>query len=144
MKPIVILLAAITCLLVAIKLNADPPQPATPDSQSTKLTPLMWAKLERSKGMLEGLTLEDFDKVASNARSLHLLSTESGWNVIQTAEYAAQSRDFQRATDLIVAAAEEKDIHRATLGYVALTVRCVECHSYMRKVRAAQGTGANE
>ncbi|WDQ14848.1 hypothetical protein PSR62_14490 [Rhodopirellula sp. P2] len=133
-----IMLAGFVLLLtsvVALTLQADPPSDNVPLSRTTKLTPLMRLKLERSKAILEGLTLEDFDKIASNARSLKLLSTESGWNVIQTREYAEQSRDFQRATDLIAEAAEEKDIHRATMGYVAMTVHCVECHSYMRKHR---------
>lgn len=122
-------------LLSSLNLQADPPTPDDHRDDGSLLTPLMRMKLEKSKAILEGLTLEDYDKVASNARSLRLLSTESGWNVIQTREYADQSRDFQRAADLVVEAAEEKDIHRATMGYVAMTVRCVECHSYMRKHR---------
>lgn len=121
--------------ILAVCLKANSPQSPVDASPPTKLTPLMQMKLDKSKAILEGLTMEDFDKIRSNARSLRLLSTESGWNIIQSEEYAAQSRDFQRATDIIVAAAEEKDIHRAAMGYVALTVRCVECHSYMRKHR---------
>ncbi|WP_390173930.1 hypothetical protein [Rhodopirellula islandica] len=121
--------------MVGLALQADPPSDDASSHRTTKLTPLMRLKLEKSKAILEGLTLEDFDQIASNARSLKLLSTESGWNVIQTREYAEQSRDFQRATDLIAEAAEEQDIHRATMGYVAMTVHCVECHSYMRKHR---------
>lgn len=109
--------------------GAEPQQ----DTNRTKLSPLMMLKLERSKAILEGLTLEDYDKIAKNARALKLLSLESGWNVIQTEKYASQSEDFRRACDLISEAAQEKDVSRATLGYLALTVRCVECHSYMRK-----------
>ena len=45
---------------------------------------------------------------------------------------------------LIVDAAEEKDLGRATLGYVALTVRCVECHSYMRRQRKNKEVEANK
>ena len=123
-----------TSIVVGISLSwlyAAEPQAVPP----TNLTPLMHLKLDKSKAILEGLTMEDFEEIASNARSLRLLSTESGWNVIQSQEYAAQSRDFQRSTELIAEAAEDKDIHRAALGYVALTVRCVECHSYMRKHR---------
>jgi hypothetical protein len=122
-------------VMVCVSVQADPQNEDSTASPRLNVAPLMWAKLDRSKAILEGLTLEDFDKIASNARAMRLLSTESGWNVIQTKEYASQSRDFQRATDLIVEAAGEKDIHRATMGYVALTVRCVECHSYMRKHR---------
>ena len=97
------------------------------------VAPLMRRKLDRAKNILEGLTLEQFDKIASNARSLKLLSTEAGWNIVQTDEYRKQSEDFRRACDSIEQAAKKKDIHRAALSYVALTVRCVECHSYMRE-----------
>ena len=101
-------------------------------SHSSKLL----KKLEKSKKILEGLALEDYDMIAKNARSLRLLSREAGWKVIQTEEYATQSRDFRRTCDLIAKAAEDKEIGRAALGYVALTVRCVECHAYMRKHKA--------
>ena len=125
-------------MLVAIggTAKSDPPQDS--DQTGSNLHPLMQLKLEKSKQILEGLTLEDFEKIGRNARSLRLLSTESGWNVIQTEEYATQSRDFHRTCDLIAEAAQEKDISRATLGYVAMTVRCVECHAYMRKHRSEQ------
>ncbi|SRR6056297_576174 len=127
-----------TLLLLTVCPAADQSPSKSEDSgqtPATRLTPLMHMKLEKSKTILEGLALEDFDKIRSGARSLRLLSTESGWNVIQTQEYADQSRAFQRSAALIAEAAEEKDIHRAAMGYVALTVCCVECHSYMRKHR---------
>ncbi|TWT49608.1 hypothetical protein Pla22_48050 [Rubripirellula amarantea] len=130
MKRFLLYVVPIATVLVAVATAADPPL-----DQPSKITPLMHLKLDKSKAILEGLTLEQFDTIKINARALRLLSTESGWNVLQTKEYAAQSRDFQRAADLVIEAADDKDIHRATLGYVALTVRCVECHSYMRKHR---------
>lgn len=114
----------------------DPPVNNPPVAPPNNLTPLMRMKLERSKAILEGLTLEDYDKIANSARAMKLLSTEAGWNVIQTKEYAEKSRDFRRSADLIAEAAEEKDVHRAAMGYVALTLSCVECHSYMRKHKA--------
>ena len=109
--------------------DADPPD----QGSFHPVAPLMRMKLEKSKAILEGLTLEDYDAVAKNAKSLRVLSLESGWNVFHTEEYDAQSREFRRGADMIAEAAIDKDISRATLGYVALTVRCVECHSYMRK-----------
>ncbi|NND97273.1 MAG: hypothetical protein HKN47_08100 [Pirellulaceae bacterium] len=107
---------------------ADPPK-----KPASKVSPLMYMKLDKSKSILEGLTLEDYDQIGSNARSLKLLSLESGWNVMQTKTYQRHGDDFRRICDMIDEAAGEKDIHRAALGYVALTVSCVECHSYMRK-----------
>ncbi|TWU46144.1 hypothetical protein Poly51_55390 [Rubripirellula tenax] len=127
----IVCLSVVVCLTSINWLLATEPQENSP----TNVTPLMRMKLDKSKAILEGLTLEDYDTIKSNARSLKLLSTEAGWNVIQSKEYAAQSSDFRRAADMVVQAAEDKDIHRAALGYVALTVRCIECHSYMRKHR---------
>ncbi len=125
------LFAAAAGVGVAI-VNAQPP-PQQPSSR--QLTPLMQMKLERSKLVLEGLALEDYEKIAANAKALGLLSLESGWQVIQTAEYERQSDAFRRAAGVIADAVGEQDISRATLGYVDLTMRCVECHSYMRKHR---------
>ena len=100
---------------------------------SSQFSALMRLKLEKAKGLLEGLSLEDHALIAKSAHEMRLLSLESGWNVIQTKEYADQSRDFRRACDSIIDAAENEDIGRAALAYVSLTVRCVECHSYVRK-----------
>ena len=137
MKRVVqVLLVGLILIAVGGPAMSDPPEGS--DTTKSNLHPLMQMKLEKSKTILEGLTLENFDKIGQNARSLRLLSTESGWNVIQTEEYATQSRDFQRTCDMIAEAAAEKDISRATLGYVAMTVRCVECHAYMRKYKAEQ------
>lgn len=138
-----LLLVALLASLTAFSARSDPPTPQETQASASneketpgttkQLTPLMRMKLDKSKEILEGLTVENFDQIARNARSLKLLSMESGWNVIQTEEYASQSSDFRRTCDLIEKAALDKDMGRAALGYVALTVRCVECHSYMRQ-----------
>jgi hypothetical protein len=118
---------------------ADEPQSTDTDPpHGSGLTPLMQLKLDKAKAILEGLAMENYDSVARNAKSLKLLSMEAGWNVLQTEEYATQSREFRRASDMIAEAALEKDISRATLGYVSLTTRCVECHTYMRKHRTKE------
>lgn len=135
-----LMLLASTALLTSAPCQGQDRTPTTNEATTTKqITSLMQLKLDKSKAILEGLALEDYKAIASNARSLRLLSLESGWNVIQTPEYTKQSSEFKRATDLITEAAEKKDLGRATLGYVALTVRCVECHIYLRQQGAGKG-----
>lgn len=146
----------VALLMVSLITNSalsDPPKiaqkPADQAEEKTppaKVMPLMQLKLEKAKKILEGLALEDYEMIGKNARSLKLLSLEAGWNVIQTEEYTTQSRDFRRTCDLIAEAAKDKEIGRAALGYVALTVRCVECHAYMRenKVDVALNPLSNE
>ena len=129
---LVVLLATLVAEPIGIS-NAPAQDPlGGADVEPTHVKPLMRRKLDRAKNILEGLALEQFDKIASNARSLRLLSMEAGWNMVQTEEYRKQSDDFRRACNSIEKAAKAKDIHRAALSYVSLTVRCVECHSYMR------------
>ncbi|TWU20967.1 hypothetical protein Pla52o_39990 [Novipirellula galeiformis] len=128
--PVILMLVLFTTTS-SPSLCADPPE----QPPQHRVSALMFMKLEKSKSILEGLTLEDFEAVAKNAKALKILSLESGWNVIQTKEYATQSDDFRRTADMIAEAANEKNMSRATLGYVSMTVRCVECHSYIRKHR---------
>ncbi len=111
------------------QLSADPPVQTSPN----RLKPIMHHKLELSKNILEALAIEDFEKLGRNAQDLSLLSLESGWNILTTAEYIEQSKDFRRACNVIHEAAHEKNIDRAALGFVSLTARCVECHKYVRK-----------
>ena len=98
----------------------------------TQMRALMHKKLEQAKAILEGLALENYAQIERNARSLRLLSTEAGWKVIHTKEYTVQSEGFRRTCDSIEKAAKAEDVHRAALAYVSLTVRCVECHQYIR------------
>ena len=137
---------ALTILLASIVSLGSLSCPAQDAAQADKkavatkqISSLMQMKLDKSKAILEGLAMEDYKAIASNSRALRLLSLESGWNVIQTPEYTKQSGEFKRATDLITEAAEKKDLGRATLGYVALTVRCVECHIYLREHQSGKG-----
>ena len=110
--------------------NAEPqPQQVVP---ATKVQPIMHRKLDAAKDILEGLTLEDHDKVVRAASQLKSLSLEAGWNVIQTERYQFESEELRRNCDSVIDAAKKKDTGRVAMGYIAMTVRCVECHDYMR------------
>lgn len=103
------------------------------DTRPQRLKPFMQQKLDHSKSILEALAVEDFEKLAKSAQALSLLSLESNWNVLTTDEYIQQSAAFRRACSVIQEAAREKNVDRAALGFMDLTVRCVECHKYLRK-----------
>lgn len=101
-----------------------------PDPLST----FMRLKLEHSKSILEGLAVEDYELISKNAQSLSLLSLESNWNRLQTEEYLTSSREFRRAAQGIRDAATNQNLEGAALRYVSLTVQCVECHQYLRRL----------
>jgi len=104
----------------------------------------MRLKLDHSKNVLEGLALEDFDLIAKNAQDMSLLSLAASWQVLQTPEYLQQSNEFRRTADALTKAAQDENLDGAALAYVELTMKCVNCHKYVRGVRMADARPAVE
>jgi hypothetical protein len=99
----------------------------------------MRPKLSHSQNLLEGLTLEQFEVIKKEAQALSLLSREAEWNVLQTEDYLHYSSEFRRAADAIRDAAARKNLDGAALAYVEMTMKCINCHKYVRGVRTADG-----
>jgi cytochrome c556 len=98
----------------------------------------MRAKLVHAQKLLEALALEDFDALVKHSQDLDLLSQATTWQVMQTAEYLAHSKEFQRSAQSLNEAAKKKNIDGASLAYVEMTFKCVNCHKYVRHIRTAQ------
>jgi hypothetical protein len=92
----------------------------------------MRMKLEPAKNILEGIALSNFDMIRKNSEQIRKLTLDEGWMVRQTEEYRKHSREFQRTLTLLNRACEEKDLDGATLAYMQMTMRCVECHKSLR------------
>ena len=93
---------------------------------------LMHRKLESSQSLLKGLALEDYALLSKEAQTLQLLSLDAGWNVVQTKEYARVSGEFRDAAKKIRKAGEDKNLDAAGLGYLQLTMTCIDCHRHVR------------
>ncbi len=98
----------------------------------------MRAKLVHSQNVVEGLTTEDFDMIAKGAQEMSLLSQATRWQVLQTPEYIRRGSEFRRAAEKLKTEAKEKDLDGALLAYVDVTMKCVECHKYVRGVQNAR------
>ena len=105
----------------------EPPSPPP-----TPVKPLMRMKLDTTKSLLEAVTLQDFERAQASANRLRLLSLEAGWNVVQTSRYEFESEQFRRDADNIAAAAQRRDAKGMAVNYLALTIRCFECHDHIR------------
>ncbi|REJ64832.1 MAG: hypothetical protein DWQ31_20320 [Planctomycetota bacterium] len=115
-------------LLPLLQLTSHGEEP----NESNKRREFMEAKLVDSQAILESLTREDFRAMAKHAQSLSLLTLEEGWQVLQTEEYLQQSRGFRRSADTLRKAAEDENLQAATLAFVELTIKCIDCHRYIR------------
>lgn len=119
------------------KPKADPkvdPKPK-PDAKAE----VMKKKLALSQKILEGLALEDFDKVKSGADDLIVVRQQAAFMVGKTVKYEVYANDFQKHLEEIQKAAKKKNVEAAALGYVEMTLTCVRCHQYVRdeKIGAA-------
>src|SRR5208283_1558231 len=95
----------------------------------------MRQKLEYSKNVLEGLSLEQYDLIERNAKALKVLSQAAEWEVPMipnATDYVAMTSEFQRYADELVRCAKQSNIDGATLAYVKLTMNCVQCHKLVR------------
>ena len=107
------------------------------EQRPTSRAEFMRMKLEYSKRVLEGLTLENFDTISQNAKTLKRLSEAAEWEVPtipNATEYVAFTSEFQRCSDELIQKAKDKNIDGATLAYLRLTMNCVNCHKYVRQV----------
>jgi hypothetical protein len=97
----------------------------------------MQMKLEFSKKVLEGLTMENYETIVKNARALKTLSEAAEWEVPtipNAGEYIVFTTEFQRLADELAKKAREKNMDGATLAYLRLTMNCVNCHKYVRQM----------
>lgn len=128
-KPIILGLAALA--LAATFLTARGQQ-TRPRSRAE----FMRLKLDYSKQVLEGLTMENYETIIKSARALKRLSEAAEWEVPtipNAGEYIVFTTEFQRLTDELVKKAREKNMDGATLAYLRLTMNCVNCHKYVRE-----------
>ena len=96
-------------------------------------TPFMKRKLDSTFALVEGLAVEDYQKIAKGAQDLILFSQETDWNVIQTESYLRMSREFRESAERLRDSAHDKNIDASTLAYFEVTLNCVRCHKYLRE-----------
>ncbi|MFM1903370.1 MAG: hypothetical protein RLZZ440_1270 [Planctomycetota bacterium] len=102
------------------------------DLATDQVAGFMRAKLAHSQNVLEGLATEDFDLIERGAQELSLASLDSNWQVLQTEDYVRQSAEFRRACDSLRDAAQAKNLDGATVAWMDVTLKCVQCHKYVR------------
>jgi len=101
-------------------------------SQEPDIEQIMQRKLDHAHSILEALIMEDYETLEDSAAALQKLSEDAGWFVLQTPEYTQRSAAFRHAVKEIEASAKERSLEGATLGYVDMTLKCVQCHELLR------------
>jgi len=118
--------------VAGLLLAAWMPLEAADGPQADQVAVFMRAKLAHADHVLEGLAIEDYEMIERAAQELSLASLDSNWQVLQTEDYVRQSAEFRRSCDLLKKAAQEKNLDGATLAWMDVTLKCVQCHKYVR------------
>jgi hypothetical protein len=127
------LLGAIALTVAATALVAQEPSRQQRDAPKVDdVAAFMRMKLTHSQHVLEGLAVQDFDAIARGANALALASQASSWQVLQTEEYARQSREFRRSCESLRTAARDENLDGAALAWMEVTMKCIQCHKYVR------------
>lgn len=129
--PVLFAAGAVTAGWAALRAQ-DPPRP-------DEVAVFMRAKLEHSQLVFEGLALADYELIARGANNLALASQASSWQVLQTPEYARQSSEFRRSCESLRTAARQKNLDAAALAWMEVTLKCIQCHRYVRDERDGDG-----
>lgn len=116
---------------------ADPLE--TKEKPENKVAFFMRAKLANSQSVLEGLVTEDFDLIEKGAERMIVMTKGAQWKVGAGEEYTTDTVRFVDTARDLIQNAKKKNIDGATLSYLQLTMRCVECHKHVRAVKTAQG-----
>ena len=107
--------------------------------QNLELTNFMRKKLEASAEILEGLTTEDSKLIVKGARAMVEMSNAEKWKVRNDVMYRQFSGDFQRSAQSLLEAAEKENYDAAALKWIDTTMKCLECHKFVRGMRLTGG-----
>lgn len=132
MRKIDLLLTAAAVITAIVMVAAS-----SASTQEQNLRSIMQLKLDHAHTVLEALITEDFGSLKDSATALGELSNEASWFVLQTPEYTRYSSAFRLAASEIAVSADERNVERAALGYVEMTLKCVQCHQHLRGVGRA-------
>jgi hypothetical protein len=124
--------ALLTVALGGIVINA---------SQTTRLQMVMREKLAHSEKLLDAVVTSNWAQMETHSLELQRLTRDPAWKVLTAPEYASQSAAFVRALDELLDAARHRDLEAAPLAYVTMTMRCVQCHRYVARMRTASDNG---
>ena len=108
-------------------------------AQTTALNRVMRQKLVDAQAVMAAVVTNNWTELDRRSRALSKATEDPAWLVLRTPEYAKQSEAFIRVIDDLVEAAARRDQDAAPLAYMAVTVRCVQCHRYVARARIAGG-----
>jgi hypothetical protein len=111
---------------------------AASSSQGPEVNQVMREKLTHAQKILEAVVTSDWASLETHSRELEQLTNDPRWMVLKYPEYARHSSAFVRAVQDLHRAAAQRDLEKTPQAYIAVTLRCVDCHRYLARLRIAK------
>jgi Cytochrome C' len=131
-----VLVASISLLTLTLAAHAA-------DSVVKPTQVFMRQKLAYAQGVLEGITLEKFDLVLTNATRLRDMSLTNAFVLLGNQDYQAYKTNFQTSVDALATAAREQNHQKAAEAYSKMTQSCFQCHQTFRREQFVKRQLAN-
>ena len=103
----------------------------------------MRLKLTYAQGVLEGITLEKFDLIITNAARLRDMSQTNAFVLVGNWDYQTCKTNFQASVDALTLAAKEQNRQKATEAYMKMAQSCFDCHKTFRREQFLRGQLSN-
>ena len=107
-------------------------QPCGAIAADSNVKVLMRDKLTATHGLLDALALEDYSKLEHFAGLLADLGKATSWSKADSPDFQYYSKSFQNAALYIRDQAKTHNLEGVTVGYVRLSLECVQCHKFVR------------
>jgi cytochrome c' len=127
-----IILLTTTTMVVAVLSRAE--------GQTVQTKQVMQQKLTQSQQLLGAVVTSNWAALTQRTQALESLTRQPGWQFLQTPEYRNYTAAFEKATQALAAAAQQRDQRTAAMAYNQLVNSCVECHRYVARSRIAADT----
>jgi hypothetical protein len=111
---------------------------AASPTQGPEVNSVMRQKLGHAHKIFEAVVTSDWVSLETHSRELERLTADPRWTVLKFPEYARHSVPFVRAIQDLHRAAAQRDLEETPKAFIAVTLRCVECHRYLARARFAQ------
>jgi len=107
------------------------------EGQTTQTKQVMQQKLAQSQQLLAAVVTSNWTTLTQRTQALESLTRQPGWQFLQTTEYRSYTTAFEKATQALAAAAQQRDQRASATAYNQLVSSCVECHRYVARARIA-------
>jgi len=98
----------------------------------------MRQKLGYSEKIVEGITLENYSLVISNAAQLRIMTQSNAWMEVKHPVYLEKTDHFQADVTTMLDAARATNTPALLQAYTQVTADCVDCHQTFRSEQRAR------